>query len=71
MLPDLGNDEWVRVGMAAKDGGVPFDKWNAWSTGTGADNYTPTVARTKWQNFQDGKGVGVGMLCKVAAEHWW
>ena len=27
MLPDLGKDEWVRVGMAAKDGGVPFDKW--------------------------------------------
>ena len=60
MLPDLGNDEWVRVGMAAKDG-----------AGTGADNYSATVARTKWQSFQDGKGVGAGTLHKITAEDGW
>ena len=69
MLPDLGPNEWVRVGMAAKDGGVPFDKWNAWSAG--AHNYSATVARTKWQSFHDGKSVGVGTLYKIAAEDGW
>ena len=69
MLSDLGPNEWVRVGMAAKDGGVPFDKWNAWSAG--AHNYSATVARTKWQSFQDGKGVGVVRLYKIAAEDGW
>lgn len=67
--PDLGHDEWVLTGMAAKDGGMSFEDWNDWSAR--AANYSATVARDKWRSFKPGKGVGVGTLFKMAAENGW
>ena len=67
--PNLAHDEWVRTGMAARDGGMSFEDWSDWSAG--AENYSATLARDKWRSFKDGKGVGVGTLYKMAAEHGW
>lgn len=68
--PDLPHDQWVRVGMAAKDGGLSFDEWDGWSQQ--GSNYNPTTARDAWRSFSDKPGgVKVATLFKIARESGW
>ena len=65
--PDLPRDEWVKVGMATHAAGLPFDDFDAWSAR--ADCYAARAARDLWRSIKPGKGVGVGTLFKMAADH--
>lgn len=65
--PDLGRDEWVKVGMAAKEAGVSFEAFDQWSAGGG--NYDARACRDTWRSIKPGKGIGPGTLFKMAVEH--
>ena len=53
----LTYDEWVRVGMALKDGGFSCDVWDRWSA-TDADRYHKGECARKWESFH-GSGTPV------------
>ena len=67
--PDSDRDTWVRAGMAAQAAGLDFDTFDSWSAQAG--NYDSRAARDTWRSFKPGKGVGVGTLYRMAAEHGW
>ena len=59
--PDMGRDEWIRVGMAlhheTAGDDTGFDLWDTWSSG--GSTYPSTEAlRTQWDSFarRDGSG---------------
>jgi hypothetical protein len=59
--PDMGRDEWIRVGMAlhheTQGDDTGFDLWDTWSSG--GSTYPSTEAlRTQWDSFarRDGSG---------------
>lgn len=65
MLKHINSDsqyyDWLNVGMALHDYGVPFDIWNAWSST--ASNYAGTQEmQSKWNSFTKGRGAGIGTL---------
>ena len=47
----LTYDEWVRVGMALKDGGFSCDVWDRWSA-TDADRYHKGECARKWESYK-------------------
>lgn len=51
--------DWLKVGMALKDYGVPFEVWDSWSA-KGA-KYDPVVSRDKWGGF-NGTGTTIGTI---------
>jgi hypothetical protein len=63
--PDIGNDEWVSIGMALHDGGYPFHIWDSWSKK--GSKYTGDTG-TRWKSFHTGGGVSVGSLVKMAKD---
>lgn len=77
-LPDLSApgrtlsnyDTWVRIGLACKSTGLPFEVWDAWSA-RGA-KYNPTEMQKKWNSFastRDGKKVSWGAVVLLAKEN--
>ena len=62
--PDIGREDWVRVGMAAHAAGIGFDDFDQWSAG--AESYDQRAARDTWRSFKDGGGIGAGTLFKMA-----
>ena len=63
--PNMGHDDWVRVGMALKNEGYDFSLWDKWSKG--GDTYDEEVCRTKWESFKDGE-LKVGTIIYMAEE---
>lgn len=65
--PDLPHDQWVKIGMALKDGlgDLGFQMWDEWSRRGG--KYKSGETRAKWASFQ-GQGVGLGSVFHVAEE---
>lgn len=62
-------DDWARIAMAAKDAGIEFADFNAWSAQ--ADNYdSERDTRTMWKGIKDG-AVGAGTLFHIALERGW
>jgi KaiC/GvpD/RAD55 family RecA-like ATPase len=59
--PDIGRDEWIRVGMALHhetDGDdTGFEIWNDWSTG-GGKYPTEEALRAQWESFTRRAGPG-------------
>ncbi|WP_051154007.1 AAA family ATPase [Paraburkholderia graminis] len=57
---DAGCDRptWIRRAMAAKDAGVPFEVFDAWSA-TGANYAGEDDCRVAWDSFKDDKAVRV------------
>ena len=51
----LTYEEWVAVGMALKDGGVPVTVWEQWST-RDAGRYHKGECIKKWESFHGGGG---------------
>ncbi|MBC8745209.1 MULTISPECIES: AAA family ATPase [Paraburkholderia] len=51
-------DTWIRLGMAAKDAGVPFEVFDAWSA-TGANYTREDDCRAAWDSFKDDRAVRV------------
>lgn len=51
--------DWLKVGMALKDYGVPFEVWDRWSSKGG--KYDSAVAQSKWRGF-NGAGTTIGTI---------
>ena len=49
---------WIRRAMAAKDAGVPFEVFDAWSA-TGANYTGEKDCRATWDSFKDGRAVRI------------
>ena len=58
--PDAEYYDWVSVGMALKDYGMPFDIWDAWS-GRGSKYPGRQETQKKWESFK-GSGTTIGTL---------
>lgn len=66
---DLTYEEWLNVGMALKDEGLPCDLWDDWSRSD--TRYENGICSRKWDSFA-GSGVGVGTIFHYAETygHW-
>lgn len=66
--PSMGNNEWVKVGMALHNyhptGGFPL--WEEWSKG--GDNYLKGECFKRWKSFNSSGGVTMGTLVFMANE---
>ncbi|MDQ7090308.1 MAG: PriCT-2 domain-containing protein [Methylococcales bacterium] len=64
-------EEWVKIGMAVKDGlnGEGFDLFDSWSKGS--DSYQSHDAKDTWRSIKAGGGVTVGTLFYLAGENGW
>ena len=66
--PSMGNDEWVKVGMALHDWhpteGLPL--WEEWSK-TG-ENYNEGDTEARWRSFDSGGGVTLGSISYMVKE---
>ena len=60
--PSMGNDEWVKVGMALHDwdSQLGLDLWEAWSKA--GDNYVENQTTVRWNSFDSGGGVTLGTV---------
>ena len=67
--PDIGHDEWFRLGAAAHDAGVPFEAFDQWSSA--GRTYDPRACRDMWHSIAPDKGITARTLFKLAAEHGW
>lgn len=68
-IPADDYDDWVRVGMALKTAGVPFEVYDRWSARSGKYDGTPAT-REKWDSFT-GSGVTMGTVRKLARDGGW
>lgn len=67
--PGCPRDEWTRYGMAAKDAGLGFDDFHAWSAG--AANYQgERDCLSTWKSFGDGP-VKAATLFHAARDAGW
>lgn len=66
--PSMGNDDWVKVGMALHDwsptGGL--DVWEQWSKQ--GENYKEGETETRWESFTAGGGVTLGTVSHMVKE---
>ena len=68
----LTYDEWVTVGMALKDSGLPVTVWEQWST-RDAGRYHKGECVKKWESFHGGGAspVTVSSIFQMAYSHGW
>lgn len=64
--PDVGYDEWVRVGMALKSEGAPFSAWDDWSSR--GSKYNQREMQAKWNSFRRDEVTG-GTLYHIACQY--
>jgi len=64
--PDVGYDEWVRVGMALKSEGAPFSAWDDWSSK--GSKYNQREMQAKWNSFRRDEVTG-GTLYHIACQY--
>lgn len=66
--PSMGNDEWVKVGMALQDWDPVrgLELWEQWSQF--GDNYTEGETKKRWRSFRVGDGVTLGTIAYMAKE---
>jgi hypothetical protein len=78
--PDLGRADWIKVGMALRIDGYPFELWDMWSatatgkTRSGEPMYPGTEAcRAKWDSFkrEEGNVVRSDWVLKLAESDGW
>ena len=67
--PDVGYDDWYRIGMAVKASGGGFSLWDEWSAR--GEKYVPGEMVAKWNSFSADGGVGEGTLAQIAEAHGW
>lgn len=66
--PSMGNDEWVKVGMALHDWDPikGLEIWEEWSKQ--GDNYTEGDTEYRWKSFTLGGGVTLGTISYMVKE---
>lgn len=64
--PDVGYDEWIRVGMALKSEGAPFSAWDDWSSR--GSKYNQREMLSKWNSFRRDEVTG-GTLYHIACQY--
>lgn len=64
--PDVGYNEWVRVGMALKSEGAPFSAWDDWSSK--GSKYNQREMQAKWKSFRRDEVTG-GTLYHIACQY--
>lgn len=64
--PDVGYDEWIRVGMALKSEGAPFSAWDDWSSR--GSKYNQREMQSKWNSFRRDEVTG-GTLYHIACQY--
>lgn len=69
--PDLPRDDWVKVGMAIKEGlnGNGFDLFDEWSHG--GLTYNQNDTRDTWKSIDSAGGVTAGTLFYLAGQNGW
>ncbi len=67
--PDIGYDEWIKVGMAIQSEGFGFHIWDGWSSK--GSKYQANTMATHWKSFKPGHGVSFGTLVKMAQDGGW
>lgn len=68
----LTYEEWVTVGMALKDSGLPVTVWERWSA-RDAGRYHKGECVKKWESFHGGGGspVTASSVFQIAYSHGW
>ena len=68
----LTYDEWLMVGMALKDAGLPVTLWEQWST-RDAGRYHKGECVKKWESFHGGGAspVTASSIFQLAYSHGW
>ncbi len=68
-IPADDRDTWIKCGMAIKAelGDIGFDAWDRWSAT--ADNYSARAAAASWRGFDDGGGITIATLFKLAMDN--
>ena len=68
----LTYDEWLMVGMALKDAGLPVTIWEQWST-RDAGRYHKGECVRKWESFHGGRAspVTASSIFQLAYSHGW
>ena len=67
----LSYAEWVEVGMALKESGLPLSLWDSWSQAD-AKRYHPGECASKWDGFGNGaEKVGSGTIVAMARARGW
>lgn len=64
--PDVGYDEWIRIGMALKAEGAPFSVWDDWSSK--GRKYNQREMQAKWNSFQRDEVTG-GTIYHIACQY--
>jgi len=66
----LEYDEWLAVGMAAKDAGLSLAEWDQWSA-QDTNRHKPKEMASKWASFKGHgtRAVGIGTLVKLCRDH--
>lgn len=64
--PDCSYDEWLKVGMALKTEGAPFQVWDDWSSR--GSKYNAGEMRAKWDGFRRDEVTG-GTLYHIACQY--
>lgn len=69
----LAYSEWIEVGMALKQEGLPFSAWDDWSRRDARRYKGNGAMERKWDGFElrDGGGVAGGTIVELAREHGW
>lgn len=67
--PDIGYDEWIKVGMAIQSEGFGFQIWDNWSSVS--SKYQQGGMASHWRSFKPGHGVSFGTLVKMAQDGGW
>lgn len=67
---DCDRNTWVRIGMALKAEGFPFDVFDSWSR-TCDYKYNAADAEKAWKSFRAGGGINGGYIVKMAQENGW
>lgn len=65
---NLTYQEWVEVGMATKEEGMPLETWDEWSQSD--PRYKPTDCSSRWDGFQ-GSGTTGATITHLAKQGGW
>jgi archaellum biogenesis ATPase FlaH len=66
---DTGRQEWIEIGMAAKEAGLNSEDFLDWSRQS--SKFVERDALAAWKSFKPGKGLGAGTLFHLAKAAGW
>lgn len=69
LLPDMGYDDWLHVGMALHAGGYPLSMFDNWSRG--GQKYQNGDCEIRWRGFGKQDGITMGTLVDMAKLNGW